>query len=83
MLKNVYKVVRLVLITVMITYVGGCFMHFTSDLQSKDIFGYEDVTFVNNYFPPEKHQAPIYKLVCCVYFSITTLSTVGYGDLCP
>jgi len=83
MLKNVYKVVRLVLLTVMVTYVGGCIIHFTSDLQSKSIFGYEDRTFVKFYFKPEDEHTSIYKLIRCVYFSITTLSTVGYGDLCP
>jgi hypothetical protein len=81
MLKNAYKVVRLILLTVGITYILGCVIHFSSDLQSKDIFGYEDVTFVTKYFTPDS--PPFTKLVCCVYFSITTLSTVGYGDLSP
>lgn len=79
MLKNVYKVMRLVLMTSMITYVGACIIYFSSDLQTK-LFNYEGDTFISEYF---HEHTPARKLMTCCYFSITTLSTVGYGDITP
>ena len=73
-LKNVYRVIRLVLQTVIITYFTGAFFY----LFSTTLAG-SDVNF-RTYFEIETAQGQ-YKMLTVVYFTLTTLSTVGYGDL--
>jgi hypothetical protein len=72
-LKNVYRVIRLVLQTVIITYFTGSLFY----LFSSSVAG--EVNF-RTYFEIENSEGP-YKMLTVVYFTLTTLSTVGYGDL--
>jgi hypothetical protein len=77
-MKNVYRVFRLILQTVIITYFfGAIFYLLSTSLDPKN----EGKNF-RTYFELED-QTPAYKMITASYFSITTLSTVGYGDLYP
>ncbi len=82
LLKNFYKVGRLIMLTLIIIYFIGCFFYLFSDLQTKH-FDYTGQTFItfNNLDGDEKDS--IYDLISVCYFAITTLTTVGYGDLIP
>lgn len=75
-MKNIYSVFRLILLTVIITYFIGCFFYLVSGL-----FKDQEPNFIGYY---ELKQTPgYYQMITSCYFSITTLSTVGYGDLSP
>lgn len=75
-MKNIYSVFRLILLTVIITYFIGCLFYLVSGLFSK-----EDPNFIQTY--SLKETPGYYQMITSCYFSITTLSTVGYGDLSP
>ena len=77
-MKNLFKVIRLILLTVIITYFTGCTFYFVSSLQPQD----EQNFLINNSLDTDDY-SNFYKFVTVCYFSITTLSTVGYGDLSP
>jgi len=77
-MKNVYKVFRLILLTVIITYFTGCAFYFISSFQSEG-----QATFITVNRLDTSQYTNIYKFITSCYFSITTLSTVGYGDLFP
>ena len=74
-----YKIFRLIIIAIIITYFVGCFWYLiSSSLNSDDN---SDISFVGAYFDDK---TPMYdRLIICCYFALTTLSTVGYGDLTP
>ena len=76
-MKNVYKVFRLILLTIIITFFLGCAFYFISSQQSGD-------TFISTFgLGDDSPKDSAYKMITSCYFSITTLSTVGYGDLFP
>ena len=75
-MKNIYSVFRLILLTVIITYFIGCFFYLVSGL-----FKDEDPNFISKF--KLKETPGYYQMITSCYFSITTLSTVGYGDLSP
>jgi hypothetical protein len=81
MMMYVYRIFRLIIIAIIITYFIGCFWYMTSkDLNyqsSKDA----NNTFITYYDLPSKTN--YHKLVISCYFALTTLSTVGYGDFHP
>lgn len=77
-MKNVYKVFRLILLTIIITYFTGCAFYFVSSFQTD---GQPNFITVNS-LDTSKY-TNIYRFITSCYFSITTLSTVGYGDLYP
>ena len=77
MLMYVYKVFRLLIIAIIITYFIGCFWF----LISNELNGNADQTFISVF---ELNEATnLRKLVVSCYFALTTLSTVGYGDYYP
>lgn len=84
-MKNVYKVFRLILLTIIITYFTGCLFYFLSDSQLRflpnDGVPYDTFITINNL--NDSNYTNGYKFITSCYFSITTLSTVGYGDLYP
>jgi len=77
-MKNIYSVFRLILLTVIITYFIGCFFYLWSGLfRDED----DQKNFIDTY--DLKDTSGPYRMITSCYFSITTLSTVGYGDLSP
>lgn len=75
--KYVYKVIRLMVIAIALTFFLGCVWYFITDwnpLHYPETFikVYELDKFTNKR-----------KLIICCYFALTTLSTVGYGDYMP
>ena len=81
-MKNVYRVFRLILMTIIITYFVGCTFYLISSIQNDpNLLNLGIETYITK-FDLNEHD-PIYQLITSCYFSITTLSTVGYGDLAP
>jgi len=77
--KYVYKIIRLIIIAITLTYFLGCTWYYiTSNNFFEDPI--EDTFY--GYYELEKY-ANSRRLVICCYFALTTLSTVGYGDLVP
>ena len=79
-MKNIFKVIRLIMLTIIITYFTGCCFYFVSSLQDPS-----EYTFLTNQaLKLNTEQVTNFKkFVPVCYFSITTLSTVGYGDFYP
>ena len=100
--KNIYKVFRLIIMTIFITYFTGVlYVYFLlSNFQTFDIY-LSGQYFINQYNlePPSfevwdyEHERTItiergsltesQSLVAVMYFALTTLTTVGYGDMFP
>ena len=93
--KYIYKVIRLIIIATTLTYFMGCLWYFVA---SNDTINPGPVTFYSYYdldqYPnarrlhkfAHEHDLIIFlwnRLVMCCYFALTTLATVGYGDLTP
>ncbi len=75
-----YKIFRLIIIAIIITYFVGCFWYLVSSSMNSDQD--MEISFVGKYF--DSQDTPIYdRLIMCCYFALTTLSTVGYGDMTP
>ena len=75
-MQNVYQVFKLILLTILIMYFIGCFFFLWAQFFKDQRF-----TFVKDY--DLQHEDGFYKMLTACYFSLTTLSTVGYGDLSP
>jgi len=71
--KNVYKIFRLIIVALLLTYYVGCFWFMFSENYSTG-----EETFVDKY-ELDKYNA-FHQMLICSYFALTTLSTVGYGD---
>ena len=83
-MKNVYKVFSLILLTIIITYFVGCTFYLISSIQNDPNLANLGIpTYITANGLDQKGIEPIYQLITSCYFSITTLSTVGYGDLAP
>jgi hypothetical protein len=73
-----YKIFRLIVIAIIITYFVGCFWYLISEsLNSSD----DPNTFIKVFGLDQKSDYD--KLIISCYFALTTLSTVGYGDYYP
>jgi ABC-type glycerol-3-phosphate transport system permease component len=77
----VYKIFRLVIIALLITYFLGCFWYLISTSINYESDIIEGNTFVTHY-GLNTTSDPTKLLVSC-YFVLTTLATVGYGDFFP
>lgn len=86
---NIFK---MTLLTIIITYMLGLFWYRLSDRWQSYVMTDDELTYWvihNKLTRPsyEKHLGdPVdatTRLVTCMYFSLTTLSTVGYGDYYP
>jgi hypothetical protein len=75
-MKNVLKMCRLVVLTIIMTYFTGCVFYFISVLDDE-----EDLTFRKFCGLDTDFFTDYYKLLTVCYFTLTTLSTVGYGDI--
>jgi hypothetical protein len=74
-LRYTFKIIRLVIIATIITYFLGCIWYFFCDKMSD----HYPISFISKYNLKEKNDFD--KLIISCYFVLTTLSTVGYGDL--
>lgn len=66
------------MLAAILTYFLACAWYFISDSFNGD----ESDTFIKNFLDPFGY-TNWERLVVCCYFVLTTLSTVGYGDLTP
>ena len=73
-----YKIMRLIIIAVIITYFIGWFWYFVSDTFNNSN---SSRTFVKVF--GLDNESDLRKLIVSWYFALTTLSTVGYGDYYP
>lgn len=76
--RYAYKVFRLILIALMLTYFLGSFWYFMVSIMPRDD---SQPNFISKNTLDEKSNMD--KLIMCCYFVLTTLSTIGYGDLSP
>ena len=79
MLLYFYKIFRLIIIAIIITYFIGCFWYLMSDTANAENEG--QTSFIKQFgldtFDEDK------RVIVSCYFALTTLSTVGYGDFYP
>ena len=78
-----YNLFRLIIIACFIAYGIGCLFYFFSDKLNKKINYEEENTFVQVHGFREAELGHSGRLIKVCYFLLTTLSTVGYGDLYP
>lgn len=76
-LRYSYKLVRLMIVAIAITYFVGCFWYMFCD-HFKEINQY---SFISKYNLQNK--TALEKVIISCYFTLTTLTTVGYGDFVP
>jgi len=77
-----YKIFRLIFIAIISTYFVGCLWY----LVVKNINTEEDIEAGNTFlqtFGIDEIKDTYTKMIISCYFALTTLSTVGYGDLYP
>ena len=88
----IIKLVKYILTTLLVTFILGLFWYRFSDYFQTLVYDDPDENYwVTTYnlrrVSYEKHLGEInsssFKLIKCMYFSMTTLSTVGYGDIVP
>ena len=83
MMMHIYRIYRLAIIALLITYFVGCLWYFLSS----SLNNAEDVlnrsTFNTNFNLDLNTTTDVTRLVVSCYFVLTTLSTVGYGDFYP
>lgn len=77
----IFRVMRLVLIIIIISYFLGSFWYFISWKTSPDFEDNPEDNFYLNFGLDKRNN--LYRTMAVTYFSFTTLSTVGYGDLHP
>jgi hypothetical protein len=75
-MKNVLKMFRLVVLTIIMTYFTGCVFYFISVLDDD-----QEQTFRKSCGLDTDDFNNFYKLITVSYFTLTTLATVGYGDI--
>ena len=98
MMLYVYKIFRLIIIAIIITYFIGCFWYYFCTMYQDDILVELEEAISGTSAPePEatsnqstfikfnkmEEMDDIHKLIVSCYFALTTLSTVGYGDYYP
>ena len=75
MIMYVYKIIRLIIIACIITYFIGCAWFYFCNL------GEDEVNFISYHELEGKEDT--HQLIVSCYYTLTTLSTVGYGDYYP
>lgn len=79
-IEYAYKIFRLVIYAVVVTYFLGCFWYMIIQFLAEDGYESEFNFIVNNNL---KEQESYTRVIKCAYFALNTLSTVGYGDFSP
>ena len=76
--RYIYKVFRLIFIALMLTYFLGCAWYFVVEI-------FEDTEAVESFIAKNdlRNYSEFERMIICCYFVLTTLSTVGYGDMSP
>eukprot|EP01017_Pseudomicrothorax_dubius_P043558 TRINITY_DN7278_c0_g2_i1.p1 TRINITY_DN7278_c0_g2~~TRINITY_DN7278_c0_g2_i1.p1 ORF type:complete len:606 (-),score=184.94 TRINITY_DN7278_c0_g2_i1:149-1966(-) len=77
--KYIYKVIRLIIIAITLTYFLGCFWYY---ITANNVFNDDAKVSFFKAYNLDKYPK-IRRLIMCCYFALTTLATVGYGDLTP
>lgn len=76
----VYKIIRLVIMAIIITYFIGCFWWYFCTITSD---GDDYKGFLKHFELTAEGVGKDRQLVISSYYALTTLSTVGYGDFYP
>jgi len=80
----IYKIFRLVIIAIIITYFIGCIWWYFCNQQYNDPKKKGENNFIlMNKLDESDGENFIHQLTVSCYYSLTTLSTVGYGDYYP
>ena len=81
-IQNIIRIVKRVVDTCVITYVLGCLWYW---MCTRIDVGKGEETFVDRFMTKGGELDPTVneRFVACIYFILTTLSTVGYGDYYP
>lgn len=76
--RYIYKVFRLIVIALLLTYFLGCIWYYLVET-------FQDTTTSQNFIDTYKlrQKEEFDRMIICCYFVLTTLSTVGYGDISP
>ena len=95
MMLYIFKIFRLIIIAIIITYFIGCFWYMFITLYSQGLTEEGEIDGSSNSTAPVEKQTNFinfnemesmensHKLIISCYFALTTLSTVGYGDYYP
>lgn len=75
--RYIYKIIKLILFALMLTYFCACLWY---GLCRWNPGNYEK-TFLDH--PNVAPKRGVNRLIVCYYFALTTLATVGYGDIVP
>lgn len=75
--RYIYKIIKLIIFALLLTYFCGCLWYLLCRLNP---FKYA-ITFADH--PNVKTKFGISRMIVCCYFALTTLATVGYGDITP
>lgn len=84
MILYTYKIIRLIIIAVIITYFIGCGWYLLcTNLNNNAKEGAELLTFIDQFGLRGDHVKNEHRLIVSCYYALATLSTVGYGDYHP
>lgn len=75
--RFIYKIFRLIIVAIVLTYFIGSLWYFIVTLTINN----DQKNFFFTYNLNEKSNLD--RLIICSYFTMTTLTTVGYGDFSP
>ena len=75
--RYIYKILRLIIIAITLAYFISCIWYSIATAGFND----NGDNFAEAY--EIKENSNFHKLIICLYFTMTTLTTVGYGDYSP
>lgn len=92
-IKQAFSIMRLMLITIILTYFIGCGFYFVALIAWNQEKPRNFLTLLENeklnyeeYDPEMETKGTVYEFydfISVIYFSMTTLSTCGFGDITP
>ena len=75
--RYIYKILRLIIIALTLAYFISCIWYSIATADFND----DGDSFADSY--EIRDHSNFHKLIICLYFTMTTLTTVGYGDYSP